>query len=114
MRSMKTPKSSYVPTEPSPTLAKTSPITYGSSACWISTEAGEATHPDFGGAQAIYNVIDSRQTDPQANVVEALRGLGYADAAAHYVHFSYEMVALTPRCAMELGYQISPEDQARS
>ena len=28
--------------------------------------------------------------------------------------FSYEMVALTPRCAMELGYQISQEDQARS
>ena len=48
------------------------------------------------GAQAIYNVIDSRQADPQANVIEALRGLGYTDAAEHYVHFSYEMVALTP------------------
>jgi arginyl-tRNA synthetase len=82
--------------------------------CWISTEAGEPDHPDFGGAQAIYNVIDSRQADPQANVIEALRGLGYTDAAEHYVHFSYEMVALTPRCAMELGYQISQEDQARS
>ena len=45
--------------------------------CWISTEAGESDHPDFGGAQAIYNVIDSRQADPQANVIEALRGLGY-------------------------------------
>jgi arginyl-tRNA synthetase len=82
--------------------------------CWISTEAGEATHPDFGGALAIYNVIDSRQADPQANVIEALRGLGYTDAAAHYIHFSYEMVALTPRCAVELGYQISQEDQGRA
>jgi hypothetical protein len=27
--------------------------------------------------------------------------------------FFYEMVALTPRCAMELGYAVSPEDQAR-
>jgi arginyl-tRNA synthetase len=81
--------------------------------CWISTEAGEPDHPHFGGAQAIYNVIDSRQTDPQANVVEALRGLGYMEAAAHYVHFSYEMVALTPRCALDLGYQISAEDQGR-
>jgi arginyl-tRNA synthetase len=87
---------------------------YNDHICWISTEAGEAKHPDFGGAQAIYNVIDSRQADPQANVIEALRGLGYTDAAAHYVHFSYEMVALTPRCAVELGYQISEEDQERA
>ena len=87
---------------------------YNDHMCWISTEAGEPDHPDFGGAQAIYNVIDSRQADPQANVIEALRGLGYTEAAAHYVHFSYEMVALTPRCAMELGYQISEEDRARA
>jgi arginyl-tRNA synthetase len=88
-------------------------FTYSDHVCWISTELGEPDHPDFGGAQAIYNVIDSRQADPQANVIEALRGLGYTDAAEHYVHFSYEMVALTPRCAMELGYQISQEDQSR-
>jgi arginyl-tRNA synthetase len=87
---------------------------YNDHMCWISTEKGEAHHPDFGGAQAIYNVIDSRQADPQANVVEALRGLGYTEAAEHYIHFSYEMVALTPRCALELGYQISQEDQGRS
>jgi arginyl-tRNA synthetase len=87
---------------------------YNDHMCWISTEVGEPQHPDFGGAQAIYNVIDSRQADPQANVIEALRGLGYTDAAAHYVHFSYEMVALTPRCALELGYQISEEDRERS
>jgi arginyl-tRNA synthetase len=86
---------------------------YNDHMCWISTEAGEPDHPNFGGAQAIYNVIDSRQADPQANVIEALRGLGYTEAAEHYVHFSYEMVALTPRCAIELGYQISEEDRAR-
>ena len=51
------------------------------------------------GAQAIYNVIDSRQDDPQTNVIEALRGMGYTEAAERYTHFSYEMVALTPRCA---------------
>ncbi|HEX3471776.1 MAG TPA: arginine--tRNA ligase [Silvibacterium sp.] len=81
--------------------------------CWISAESGEADHPHFGGAQAIYNVIDSRQADPQANVIEALRGLGYTEQAAHYTHFSYEMVALTPRCALELGYEVSEEDQGR-
>jgi len=81
--------------------------------CWISAETGEADHPHFGGAQAIYNVIDSRQSDPQANVIEALRGLGYTEQAARYTHFSYEMVALTPRCALELGYDVSEEDRAR-
>ncbi len=81
--------------------------------CWISAESGEPAHPSFGHASAVYNVIDSRQSDPQANVIEALRGLGYTDQAAHYTHFSYEMVALTPRCALELGYDVSEEDRAR-
>jgi len=82
--------------------------------CWISAEHGEAEHPHFGGVEAIYNVIDSRQSDPQNTVIEAIRLLGYPDKAAHYTHFSYEMVALTPRCAMELGYEITPDDQAKS
>ena len=81
---------------------------------WISAESGEPEHPKFGGANAIYNVIDSRQTDPQSNVIEAVRGLGYIEQAGNYHHFSYEMVALTPRCAMELGYLVSEVDQKRS
>ena len=88
-------------------------FTYPDHQCWISAESGELDHPHFGGAQAIYNVIDSRQADPQANVIEALRGLGYTEQADHYTHFSYEMVALTPRCALDLGYEVSEEDQAR-
>ncbi|MFZ1937675.1 MAG: arginine--tRNA ligase [Terracidiphilus sp.] len=78
--------------------------------CWISTEHGEEPHPKFGDAAAIYNVIDSRQSDPQANVIQALRGMGYTEQADHYTHFSYEMVALTPRCAVDLGYSVSEED----
>jgi arginyl-tRNA synthetase len=81
--------------------------------CWISAQSGESDHPHFGGVSEIYNVIDSRQSDPQNNVIEALRALGYAEQAAHYTHFSYEMVALTPRCAAELGYELSDEDQKR-
>jgi arginyl-tRNA synthetase len=87
---------------------------YPDHTCWISAEHGEQQHPHFGGAQAIYNVIDSRQADPQANVIEALRGMGYTGAADRYVHFSYEMVALTPRCAEELGYTLSEEDRGRA
>jgi arginyl-tRNA synthetase len=82
--------------------------------CWISAESAEADHPHFGGVSQIYNVIDSRQTDPQNNVIEAIRALGYTEQASHYTHFSYEMVALTPRCAIELGYQVSEEDRKRS
>ncbi|MGC2695676.1 MAG: arginine--tRNA ligase [Candidatus Angelobacter sp.] len=81
---------------------------------WISAETGETDHPHFGGVNAIYNVIDSRQADPQNNVIEAIRGLGYAEQAENYHHFSYEMVALTPRCAMELGYEVSEEDQKKA
>lgn len=81
---------------------------------WMSAETGEADHPHFGGVNAIYNVIDSRQSDPQNNVIEAIRGLGYAEQAENYHHFSYEMVALTPRCALDLGYEVSEEDQKRS
>jgi arginyl-tRNA synthetase len=81
---------------------------------WISAEHGESDHPHFGNVAAIYNVIDSRQSDPQNTVIEALRLLGYTEQAAHYTHFSYEMVALTPRCALELGYEVSEEDRAKS
>jgi len=87
---------------------------YPNHECWISTEHGKAAHPHFGGAQAIYNVIDSRQSDPQANVIQALRGMGHTAEADHYTHFSYEMVALTPRCASELGYDVAEEDRGRA
>jgi arginyl-tRNA synthetase len=89
-------------------------FTYPDHECWISSETGEPNHPHFGGASAIYNVIDARQSDPQSNVIQALRGMGYTEQADHYTHFSYEMVALTPRCAVELGYSISEEDQKKS
>jgi arginyl-tRNA synthetase len=88
---------------------------YPTHTCWISTEgANDPSHPVFGKADAIYNVIDSRQNDPQNNVVQALRGMGFTDAADRYTHFSYEMVALTPRCAIDLGYTISEEDRSKS
>jgi arginyl-tRNA synthetase len=87
---------------------------YPTHTCWISTTQGETPHPFFGHADHIYNVIDSRQNDPQNNVIAALRGMGYTEAADNYTHFSYEMVALTPRCAIELGYTISDEDRSKS
>ncbi len=82
--------------------------------CWMSASNGEKDHPHFGDVAEIYNVIDARQSEAQNTVIEALRGLGHGEAAEHYTHFSYEMVALTPRCAAELGYQLSDEDKTRS
>jgi arginyl-tRNA synthetase len=82
--------------------------------CWISAMQGEKDHPHFGDVAEIYNVIDARQSEAQNTVIEALRGLGHNEAADHYTHFSYEMVALTPRCAAELGYTLSDEDKTRS
>jgi arginyl-tRNA synthetase len=78
--------------------------------CWISAEHGDAEHPHFGDVSGIYNVIDSRQQDAQNNVIEALRALGATDQAEHYTHFSYDMVALTPRCAQDLGYELAEDD----
>ena len=89
---------------------------YPTHTCWSSTgdeASNDPEHPVFAKADAIYNVIDSSQSDPQNNVIAALRGMGYTEAADRYTHFSYEKVALTPRCALELGYTISDEDKAR-
>jgi len=61
-------------------------------------------------ASAVYNVIDTRQSYMQDVVAEALRRLGHAEAAHKSIHLSYAFVVLTPRCAAELGYELSPEE----
>ena len=82
--------------------------------CWISAVDGEQDHPHFGDVAENYNVIDVRQSEAQNTVKEALRDLGHGEAADHFTHFSYGMVVLTPRCAAELGYNLSEEDKTRS
>jgi len=79
---------------------------------WATTSAkGEADAPPFGApAQTVYNVIDARQAYLQDVVAQGLRGLGHAKAAENSIHLSYEIVALTPRCAAEMGYELSPEE----
>ena len=78
---------------------------------WVTTtEPTEPGAPEFGHAREVFNVIDSRQAYPQQVVVAGLRALGYEEQADHLKHFSYNVVALTPRCALEMGYEIPPED----
>ena len=67
----------------------------------------------FGSGTSVYNVIDSRQSYLQDVVAAGLRALGYNDQAEHSIHFSYEMVALSPRTCVELGIELSEEDKAR-
>jgi arginyl-tRNA synthetase len=87
---------------------------YATHSCWVSTTAGEEPHPSFGHADAIYNVIDSRQDDPQTQVKEALRALGYVAESERFTHLNYAFVGLTARTAEELGYTLSEEDKAKN
>jgi arginyl-tRNA synthetase len=81
---------------------------------WATTAGvNEAGAPHFGGAEAVYNVIDARQAYLQEVVAEGLRALGHAKEAENSIHFDYEIVALTPRCAAEMGYELSAEDAKR-
>src|SRR5271168_1408690 len=81
---------------------------------WITaSERDDPGAPAFGHAHEVFNVIDSRQSYPQQVVVAGLRALGYGAEADHLKHFAYNVVALTPRCALEMGYEIPPEDAKR-
>lgn len=81
---------------------------------WVSTDQPAAdTAPAFGRGARVYNVIDSRQSYLQDVVVAGLRALGFQEQAERSVHFSYEMVALSPRCCAELGIELSEEDRQR-
>jgi arginyl-tRNA synthetase len=83
-------------------------------AIWITTAGtGAAEHPPFGHGHDVYTVVDVRQTYPQTVVREGVRALGYEAEAARSTHFSYEMVALTPACAEQLGVELSDEDRQK-
>jgi arginyl-tRNA synthetase len=78
---------------------------------WATTSGpNEPGAPHFGGVDVVYNVIDTRQAYLQDVVAEGVRALGYPKEAENSIHFDYEVVALTPRCAAEMGYEISDEE----
>jgi arginyl-tRNA synthetase len=81
---------------------------------WISTPDPGHDSPGFGGATKVYNVIDTRQSYLQKVVVQGLRSLKYDAQAAKSIHFSYEMVALSPKSLSELGYAASDEEKGRA
>jgi len=78
---------------------------------WVTaSDRSDAGAPHFGHAKEVFNVVDSRQAYPQQVVATGLRALGYTEQADHLKHFAYNVVALTPRCAREMGYEIPEED----
>jgi arginyl-tRNA synthetase len=81
---------------------------------WVTSGKNEnSVAPAFGHGAEVFNVIDSRQAYPQQVVVAGLRALGFNSEADRSIHFSYEMVALTPRCAAEMGYELSDEEEKK-
>jgi len=80
---------------------------------WASTDQPQTTTHHFGSGARVYNVIDSRQSYLQDVVVAGLRALHYDAQADASVHFSYEMVALSPRTCVEMGIELSDEDKKR-
>jgi arginyl-tRNA synthetase len=76
-----------------------------------SSRDGAATHPPFGGASYVYNVIDVRQSYLQKLLKQALIAVGNPEGAERSHHFSYEMVALSHETARELGHAPAPDSE---
>ena len=86
----------------------------GNARLWVTTAGeGSAAAPAFGRGSEVYNVIDVRQSYLQDVVRAALGALGFEAQARRSIHFSYEMVALSPRCSEELGVALSKEERAK-
>ena len=83
---------------------------------WTTTSAAAeaaADAPHFGAGATVYNVIDSRQSYPQEVVKRGVAAVAPAVGEAASVHLSYEMVALSPAAAEELGLELSTEERSR-
>ncbi len=81
---------------------------------WITTAKPTTHSAQFGNGSQVYNVIDTRQSYLQKVVVQGLRSLKYLKQAEQSIHFSYEMVALSPKSIKELDLEISEEDKDKS
>lgn len=84
---------------------------------WITTAdegLAEPDVPEFGHGETVYNVIDTRQSYPQEIVRKGVAAISPEHGEKASVHLSYEMVALSPAAAEELGFLLSDEDKERT
>ena len=86
---------------------------------WVTTtdetaeEKAGVVRPHFGGGDTVYNVIDSRQSYPQEIVARGVAAVVPEVGRDASVHFSYEMVALSPAACEALGIELTEDDRAR-
>ena len=78
---------------------------------WATALESAPDAPHFGKGAWVFNVIDTRQSYLQEIVVAGLKALGFATQAERSIHFSYEMVALSAACALELGYSTAADEK---
>ena len=81
---------------------------------WITVSVPSERSAHFGGGSLVYNVIDTRQSYLQKIVAQGLKSLHYSEQAEKSIHFSYEMVALSPKSLEELGLVMKEEDKDKS
>lgn len=80
---------------------------------WMTTSETGTEHPAFGGGQTVFNVIDTRQSYPQEVVKKGVSLIAPQRGERASVHLSYEMVALSPAAAEELGFSLSDDDRGK-
>ena len=96
------------------------PFDWGSAAVyplWETTRAEDGVPaPPFGRGRTVINVIDTRQAYLQRVVALGLSRLGHEDEARRSIHFSYEMVALTPAAVASMfpDYPLTEEDRGKA
>jgi len=81
---------------------------------WISSAEPTGYEIHFGAGSKVYNVIDVRQSYLQKVVVQGLKSLGFTEQAARSIHFSYEMVALSPKSLAEIKVELTEEEKDKS
>jgi arginyl-tRNA synthetase len=81
---------------------------------WITSSSPTGRQPGFGQAGRVYNVIDIRQAYPQKVVTQGLKSLDFTEQAKNSIHFSYEMVALSPKSLQELGQKVEKSDRNKN
>ncbi len=90
-------------------------FTYPDSHCIHMTAAEPGPPvPPFGRADKVYNVIDVRQSYLQNLIAQVLHQLGHPGPSRNFIHFSYEMVAMTPACVREMGLPLTAEEENKS
>ena len=88
----------------------------GNKTVWVTTadRSQNVEHDfEFGHGETIYNVIDSRQSYPQEIVKKGVAAISPERGEKASVHLSYEMVALSPAAAEELGFELLEDDRSK-